>query len=154
MQIYAHTAGNEDPELIEVEDTVLVRELVVGHEGDMLWIEEQDEVLDLDTTLVAAGMQHRHHVHRGRCHRVDVRVRYGGEHRSEAFGPSATIGRVFRWVTEPEGFNLTAEERAKHVLALPGADHALDMSVHVGSLVDAGECAVVLDLIPKERFEG
>ncbi len=153
MELYVHSEGQEDPELVV---TATVAALVVVREGDdveMIWIEDAEEPLELDITLEAAGVGHRHHVHRGRCRRVDVRVRYNGD-RSHDFPPSATVRRVFEWATGPKGFNLTPEEKAKHVLALPGADHALDRSVHIGSLVTRGSCDVVLDLAPKERFEG
>lgn len=155
MEIYVHSVESEDPKLIKIEATMLVRELVVGREGEAVWIEEQDEALDLDITLEVAGLKNRHHVHRGHCRQVEVVIRYGGEPpRSRTFSPSATIDRVFKWVTGPEGFNLTPEQSVKHMLILPGADHALDKSVHVGSLVKEDKCEVSLDLAPKERFEG
>jgi hypothetical protein len=158
MELYVHSEGNEDPDLVEVESSGTIRELVVVREGrdgqELIWAENGDEPLELDITFEAAGIAHRHHVHRGRCRRVRVLVRYGGDTRPHDFPPSATVARVFDWACGPLGFNLTPEQRAKHVLAVPGADHALDPGVHIGSLVSAGSCEVVLDLAPKERFEG
>lgn len=81
-------------------------------------------------------------------------MRYGGVDHTHFFGPATTIRRIFEWATGKDGFNLTDEQRAKHVLALPGADHFLGWTVHSGSLVPAGTCAAVLDLDPKARFEG
>jgi hypothetical protein len=156
MEIYIHTAGHEDPELIVVEATTTVRELLLvgdGQGAELLMIEEVDEPIDLDVTIEQAGIHHRHHVHRGRCRRVDVRVRYNGD-KSQVFHPVATIRKVFDWATGPDGFNLTPEQKAEHVLALPSADHFLDWEVRVGSLVSSGSCDVVLDLAPKSRFEG
>ena len=156
MEIYIHTAGREDPDLIEVEDTIPVRDLLTIREGggaELIMIEESDEPIDLDITIAAAGIHHRQHVHRGRCRRVDVRVRYNGDHNHQ-FHPVARIRQVFEWATGPEGFNLTPEQKAEHVLALPGADKYLDWEIRVGTLVTPGSCDVVLDLAPKSRFEG
>ncbi len=146
MEIYVHTAGREDPELIEINETVVVRELLaVGQDpadAELVMIEEQEEPVNLDMTLVAAGIGHRHHVYRGRCRRVLIRVRYNGD-KSHEFHSAATIRRVFDRATGPDGFNLTPAERVKHVLALPGADHFLDWDVRVGTLVTTGTCDVV-----------
>jgi hypothetical protein len=156
MEVYRHSQGNEDPELVDIEATALVRELLIiedGDGGDQIWIEEQDEAVELDITLESAGIHHRHHVHHGRCRTVDVQIRFNGE-RTRNFRQIFTIRQVFDWATGPGAFNLTPEQKAKHVLALPGADHFLDGNVRVGSLVTAGTCGVVLDLLPKERFQG
>jgi hypothetical protein len=157
MEIYVHSTRDEEPRLVVIEASATVSELVGAADGEetvLIWLEEADEPLELEITLEDAGARHRHHVHRGRCRRVEVRVRYGGRDAERSFSPAATIERAFAWATGPEVFNLTAEERAKHVLALPGADHFLAWTVHVGSVVEAGTCATVLELAPKERFEG
>lgn len=155
MELYVHSVGSEEPELIKVEATLLIRELVADRDGEEVWIEEQDEALDLDITLEEAGLENRHHVHRGRCKRVEVSIRYGGQvTHSHIFPPSTTIERVFNWATGPEGYDLTPEERVKHMLIVPGADHALDKTVHLGSLLQDNKCEICLDLAPKERFEG
>lgn len=61
---------------------------------------------------------------------------------------------MYRWASGPHAANLSPEQAAKHVLAVPGADHFLADSVHIGSLAQPGSCAVTLDLLPRERFEG
>jgi hypothetical protein len=157
MEIYIHSAGREDPDLIEVQADARVRDLIEVRDGDdaeLIWIEDGDEPIELDITVEATGLSHRHHAHRNRCRRVDVRVRFGGNDRSHDYAPSTTIGRIFEWATGESGFDLPAEQRPKHVLAVPGADHFLAKSVHIGSLVTAGSCDVVLDLDAKVRFEG
>ena len=155
MEIYVHSSESEDPILVEVEVGSTVRELAVVVEGDeSIWVEEGEEPLVLDVTLEQAGIGHRHHVHRGRCHRVEVRVRFNGAHHARHFSPAVTIARVYAWATGPEAFQLTPEQRANHMLALPGADHGLDGGVHIGSVVARGTCEVTLDLEPKGRFQG
>jgi hypothetical protein len=153
MELYLHTAGSEDPELIELEPSQTVGNLA-GDPQELIWLENSEEPLAPELTLEDAGVEHRGHIHRGRCREVEVRVRYGGREHNETFRPAATIERVFRWATGEDAFDLTPPERAKHVLALPGADHFLAWNVHIGSLVEPGTCSVVLELAAKERFEG
>jgi hypothetical protein len=152
MQIYLHSEGHEDPELVEVDETITVKEFLVDRDGELLWIEEVDEAVAADLTFVAAGIEHRGHVHVGRCAKVEVSVRYGGETKKRKFAPTAHIRKVVKWATGPDGFNLSEDESAKHILELPGSDHRVPDRTHVGSV--AHDCALVLDLRPKIRHEG
>jgi hypothetical protein len=154
MELFIHTAGKEDPDVVEVEETSLVRELLTSEDDGRIWIEEVDEEVALDTTFAEAGIRQHHHVHRGRCARVEVVVRYNGENFTHTFGPGATIKKVEKWAFGNKAGALSPDQAAKHVLALPGADHFLAATVHVGSLVTAGACQATLDLLPRDRFEG
>jgi hypothetical protein len=154
MELFIHTAGKEDPDVVEVEETLLVRELITGEDDGRIWMEEVDEEVTLDMTLADAGIHHHHHVHRGRCARVEVVVRHNGENFTHTFGPGTTIKTVEKWAFGDKAADLSPDQAAKHVLALPGADHFLAATVHVGSLVAVGGCQVTLDLLPRDRFEG
>ena len=158
MELYVHLAGKEDPELVDLPETTVVQELVASAEADaaqeLIWLEDADDPLEPSATLEAAGLKHRAHVHRGRCRRVDVNVRFNAVAKSREFSPASTAARVLKWATGKQGFDLTPAEAAKHTLAVPGADHALDPRVHMGSLVGPGSCEILLDLVPKARFEG
>lgn len=81
-------------------------------------------------------------------------VRYNGEKYEHPYGPATTIKTVEEWAFGPKAAGLSPEQAAKHVLAVPGADHFLEDGVHVGSLVTPGSCEVVLDLLPRSRFAG
>lgn len=154
MEIYLHKQGTE-LQLIEVKETTTVRQLIDVHGldgGGEAWVEDVDEVLETEVTLIEAGIPERGHVHVSRCHKIDIRVRYGGDSKSKEFAPSATIARVFKWATGKEGFDLTKTERAKHTLGICDTQTEPDKSEHVGSL--ASDCGLCLDLAPKERFEG
>jgi hypothetical protein len=158
MELHMHEAGKEGPHLVELEPTQTVAEVggksAEGEEFE-LWLEDEDEPLDRSQTLEQAGIGDRQHVHRSRCRRIVVTARYAGREPIEKpFGPAKTIKQVFHWATGEHGFPLTPEQRAKHVLALPDADHYLAWTVHVGSLADPATCSVTLELYPKERFEG
>jgi len=154
MELFIHTPGNEHPEIIEVQVTALVRELLaVSDPQGHIRIEEVNEEVDLDITVETAGLGHHHHVHRGHCHQVEVLLRFNGNHEHN-FGPSTTIKTVEKWAFGPKVADLSPEQVAKHVLAIPGADHFLEGGVHIGSLVIPGSCEVVLDLLPRSRFAG
>jgi hypothetical protein len=154
MELFVHTPGSEHPETIEVEATALVRALLLDTEPDgSIWRQEVDEEVDLDLTLEAADISHHHHVHRNRCHRVEVVVRFNGDHEND-YGPATTIKAVEKWAFGPKVADFSPEQAAKHVLALPHADYFLEAGVHIGSLVTPGSCAVTLDLLPRSRFEG
>ena len=153
MELFIHTPGNEAPDVVEVEETILVRELLTDDDG-RIWIEEVDQEITLDVTLADAGIRHHHHVHRGKCARVEVVVRYNGENFTHTFGPGTTIQTVEKWAFGEKAADLSPDQAATHVLALPGADHFLAATVHIGSLVSAGACRVTLDLLPRDRFEG
>jgi hypothetical protein len=156
MELFTHTAGNEHPEILdEVEVTALVRTLLVeGDRDGHVWIEEVDDEVDLDITFEAAGIGHHHHVHRGRCRRVEVAVRFNGTSFEHTYGPARTIKRAEKWAFGPKVADFSKEQAAKHVLAEPGADHFLEDGVHIGSLVKPGSCTVTLDILPRSRFEG
>lgn len=88
MELFRHEEGREDPEVIEVEATATVRELLVANDDDRgIWIEEIEEEVDIDLTLEAAGFHHRHHFHRGRCRHVKVVIRYNGTEMERTFHP-------------------------------------------------------------------
>lgn len=155
MEVFVHSSGNEQPEVVEIEEVALIRTLIVESEPDSgIWLEEIDEEIDLDITIEVAGIRHHHHVHRGHCRRVKVTVRFNGVSHEHEYGPATTIKTVRTWACGPHAFKLSPVEAAKHVLAIPGADHFLDDGVHIGSVTTEGTCVVTLDLLPRSRFEG
>ncbi len=156
MELFQHTEGGEAPEVVAVEPTAKVRTLLLETEPDHgVWIEEIDEEIGLDLTFEEVGIHHRDHVHRGRCRRVKVIVQFNGADFTHEYGPGSTIETIYHRASGDEAGNLSAEQKAKHVLALPGADHYLADGVHVGSLLTpGGPCEVTLNLLPRDSFGG
>jgi hypothetical protein len=154
MRIYVHTSNAEDPKIVEVEPGGTVAELVKTVGGELIWLEDVDDEIDQSITLESAGVKELSHVHVGRCKKIEVSVRFGGETKTRKFAPSARIRRVTKWATGPNGFDLSEAEAEKHVLELPGADHRVPDRTHVGSIANPKTCSVVLDLQPKVRHEG
>ena len=129
--------------------------LLVDAEPDgKVWIEEVDEEVNLDLTFEEAGIRHRHHVHRGRCPRVKVVVQFNSRDFTHEYGPNTTIQDGLPLGLGRKAADLSPEQKAKHVLALPGADEFLADGVHIGSLVTPGTCEVTLNLMARDAFGG
>ena len=156
MELFLHADRGEDPEIVVIDATAQVRTIILESEpGQGVWIEEVDDEIDLDLTFEEAGIHHRHHVHRGRCRRVEVVVQFNAVDFTNEYGPGTTIKTVYHWASGDKAANLSPEQKAKHVLALPGADHFLGDGVHVGSLLTpGGHCEVTLNLLPRDSFGG
>jgi hypothetical protein len=155
MQIYIHRGETTELTLVEVEETITVRELAQAHGGNGadVWLQDEEGSLELDLVLTEVEITERSHVHISKkCKKISVTVRYG-EPLTKEFAPSATIAKVFRWATGEHAFKLTPTERAKHTLGICGTNTAPDRSEHVGSLAGP-DCTLCLDLAPTERFEG
>ncbi len=158
FEIYVHTEGTTELQLIPVSRTGHVRDLLATDEpavsGESIWLAEKEDPLDIGSSLDEAGITHRCHVHRGRCSSVKARVHHNGLVLDRSFAPSTHISRVYRWATGSDGFKLPSEEIPRHALVVRGTTEFLDVEVHVGSLVTSPRCDVDFDLVPKKRFEG
>ena len=150
MQIYVHEQ-NAELKLVEVEETITVEELASadGEEGaDFVWIEDAEEALETPTTLVAAGIDERSHVHISRCHRINVRMRYGGDSKSREFAPSATIAGSSSGRPASRASRTHFERARKHTLGICDTLTERDKSEHIGSLANR-ERSVALILLGK-----
>ena len=154
MELFLHSGVGEDPEIVEVEPTGKVAQLVQGEPDGKVWTEGVDEEIDLALTFEEAGIGNRHHVHRGRCRRVEVIVQFNSTDFTRQYGPGTPIKAVYQWASGAKAADLSAEQAAKHVLAVPGADHALAEGVHIGSLVTPGTCEVTVNLMARDAFGG
>jgi hypothetical protein len=116
-----------------------------------LFEEDVDEPLR-DDHLIRGGGEGAKILHRSRCRSVQVTVRYAGRSLERTFGPGSTLDRVKRWAERK--LDIGAADAAHLSLQLPGTTDRPPGSVHVGSLVTAGACALVLDLLPSDRVNG
>lgn len=157
MQLFLHSQGSGEAEIVTVEETSLVVTLVAEGTDHQIWTAEQEDEVQLGITFADAGIRHHHHVHRGHCHRLHADVRFmtdhGTEHKQDDVRPVATIGEVLDWAVGGDGFNLPVDKRPDYVLALPGAKEYLAADVRVITLVNE-ECTVHPDLLPKDHFGG
>ena len=122
MEVFVHSSGNEQPEVVEIEEVALIRTLIVESEPDSgIWLEEIDEEIDLDITIEVAGIRHHHHVHRGHCRRVEVTVRFNGVSHEHEYGPATTIKTVRTWAFGPNVVKLLASRRPPSTSSLSPA---------------------------------
>ena len=56
MELFVHTQGKEHPDILEVEETAVIRTLLAGEKDDgHVWVEEAEGELGLEVTLVATS---------------------------------------------------------------------------------------------------
>jgi hypothetical protein len=153
MRLYAHRAGQLDPEAIEIADGATLVDALDLEDGEVALLEDADEPLDATVTPEAAGVGDRAHVFRGPPRRIAVEVVFNAEQHAQSFSPSTRLDRVFRWATGKQAFDLSEADAAEHTLALP--DGSIPPSdAHLGSLDEATPGRLRFSLIPKHRFEG
>lgn len=156
MRVYVHQEGRLEAEAVDITETVVIGEAlgIVGDEGSVVMIEDEEEILDTTLTLQGAGVADRAHLFRGRRQRIEVVVSFNGEQREHVFAASVRVDRVFRWATGEHGFDLSKVDAAEHTLALAGSNVIPAGDVHLGSLDDRTPGHVAFSLIPKHRYEG
>lgn len=147
--------GHLEPVLYETHDgstvAAIKAALISEDEGEFLLFEEDADEPLLDHHLV------RHHgdgtkiLHRSRCARITLTVRYAGRTISRDFGPGSTLDRVKRWAERELGIDQT--DAAEMSLQIAGTQDRPDGSTHIGSLVQTC-CELSLDLLPSDRING
>jgi hypothetical protein len=147
MEVFVHKR-NEEIRIVDVTATINVRELVEQVDGadGHVWLEEQDEEIDLEITLAEAEIGDRSHVHVGHCKRVNASVRYNGVAKELEVSPASTLQSLFdRAVSKGVGFDLSESDRAEYTLQLSGTTEQPSLDEHVGRFVD-DNCSVRFDL--------
>ena len=154
FELFVHQRDKE-VELFKTDPGKSVEDVAVECTGEVafVWLEDETKPLDPKSTLLELGVTTGCHIHVSKCQGVLLKVRFGGATIEEKLSPSSTFDAILKWAASPEGFKLTDTESAKHLLLVCGTDDEIDRAEHLGSFVDSN-CAVCLDLVPKERFEG
>lgn len=152
-ELYVHRPRDERIALVPVTETMTVAEAVGLEHGEIVWIEETEEELQVTLTLVEAGIHHRGHVHVNRCRKADVNVTYNGTPKEHSFAPAVKVERVREWALSKKGFDIDPVDAADLFLVIGGTTIKVDLKDHVGSFVGA-DCEVVFDLISKPKTEG
>jgi hypothetical protein len=160
LTVFYQAEGLTSIEVIEIERETSIadlRELLVKKHGwpaeIVVFAEDLDDELD-PTVLVcefesSAGTK----LHAHRCRKVDVSVSYNGVALPYTYAPSATIVRI-KHHAAIDGFHLTEEAAAEHVLQVKGTTTQPKPSTHVGALVRHPDCCIIFDLVPKHRVQG
>lgn len=154
MKVFLHQRAIAT-EIVEVDLKLTVKEFGANCLGEVahVWLEGGAEPLDPEKTLEVIGITELCHIHISVCKAVDVKIRFGGDLLEGVFTPATSAESILKWAAGPKRFKLTDSEVAKHVIAICDTDTELDLADHIGFYAD-DYCAVCLDLLPKERFEG
>jgi hypothetical protein len=144
LTVHLHIPTTTEPEVVVVEATVLVRELLVGFDGHQVWVEEAAVPLELDVSLAAAGVGHGTHLHRGPCREVEVEVAVAADGREVAhrFAPSARAVTVAEWAAGQLGLGSPADLE----LVDGRSGQVVAPATHLGSVAEPGQCAVSFEL--------
>ena len=142
LVVYLHTPGRVEPEEVAIPPTALVEELVVGIEGDLIWIEEEENPLETRVMVIEARIGVGHHLFRGPCQEVELSVIAEGQRVARPFPPSTRVGTVARWAVE--AFGLTDTDDLAIIDRRTG--RTVEAGTHVGSLAQRGECSVALEV--------
>jgi hypothetical protein len=153
MKLYVHREGKLEPEVAEVDDATPLREALGLEKGESV-LREDGDALDADAKAADAGLSDGDHVFAGQGKKVTVVVNFNGEVREEKFPPSQRVERVFRWAVSKKGFELSDEDAAEHTFAVAATGAQPEFDAHVASLPRDDGGRVVLNLIPKHRYEG
>lgn len=155
VEVFIRREGLLEPILHETHDGATVAAikaaLAVDGEGEFFLFEEDADEPLLDHHLV------RHHgdgtkiLHRSRCKKIAVTVRYAGRAVSRDFGPGSTLDRVKRWAERKLGIDQA--DAAEMSLQIAGSQDRPDGSTHIGSLVQKC-CEIAFDLLPSDRING
>lgn len=162
IEIFVQGEGLPDTILVRIDGGSAVQDLITAAQGKGLdacsesavFLEDSDEPVRASCRLEEVGIGHRKRVHIHRCKKVKVTVNFNGRQIDRKFPPSATIKRVKRWATGPQGFELTKVDASEHALQICGSPERPDEDQHVGCLVTRPGCSICFDLVPKQRVEG
>lgn len=152
-QLYLHKQVQAEPQLIEVEETITIEELISRHgeAGHSAWAQDGDELII--TEVVIEVVEERGHIHIGPHREIEVTVRYETGDKSKPFKPGARVVTVLNWAEGEHGFNVPDSQRSSLGLFLRGSTTPLDKSELIGT-VATDEHRLHLTMQPVGRTNG
>ena len=134
----------------------LVEQVACKHQaqGDTLhFATEQSAVKVNDPRLVTeCAPEGILKVHCGCCAQVAVVVHYNDQTFSKDLLPATTVDTVKTLAAQE--FHVSAADAAELVLKIFGVNQFAPPRAPIGTLADASECKLVLDLLPAQRPQG
>jgi hypothetical protein len=156
MRNFIHTVGTTELVVVEHEPDTTAADIsaAYGTADSLLFVDGNDEPLAPTKTLSAAGVGDDSHLYVTRCKRVSATVNFKEDQNSHDFPPNVAMQPVFEWATGPKGFELSAIDKAEHMLVIADTETQVDEDAHLEAYIVGDECAAEFDLVPKHRFEG
>lgn len=151
-KLYLHKQGQTETELVEVEETITVEELIARHgePGHSAWAEDGEELVITELAIEAVG--ERGHIHVGPHRQIDVTVRYETGDKSREFSPGTRVLTVLNWARSEHGFDVPESQRGGLGLFIANSTTPLDHAEHIGVLTT--EHHLRLTLAPVSRPQG
>jgi hypothetical protein len=155
MRNFIHKAGTAELGVAEHDDSLTVAEVAAQHGAAdaLVFVDDGEEPADPELTLAVAGAGDDSHLHIARCPRVTAIVHFKEGTEQRGFPPNVVITAIYQWAAGPNGFKLSATDKAEHMLGITGTDTAADEDAHLEAYA-SDECTAEFDLAPKHRFEG
>jgi hypothetical protein len=161
IKLFIQVEGDERTELVELALGALVKDVLIAAQGrgllvpgaDALFFDEtNEEPLNGESSLEAAGIKDRSRFHIHRCRKIEVKVHFKAKSAERAFPPSATVARVHEWAAHR--FLPNDVDRTEHELQICETESRPKPDTQIGALAKHGNCSVCFDLVPTERVEG
>lgn len=145
---------------LEVEPNATIAQLkelvakATGAEGEVvLFIEDEDEPLEVDVVVKDVAGANGLKVHAHRCKEIAVAVTFNRKVARRKFKPGTTVAKVKKWAATKE-FGMTPDEAGEHLLQIVGTHDRPAPNTHLGTLVTHPHCQIGFDLVPDERVNG
>ena len=157
-EIFLHHCRGIATEFVNVDlDAITAEEFCSKHGNSesefRIWLQDAENPIDTDEVLSKAGVTERCHIIMTSCREIAVTIQQSGNRKEFHVAPSSTLQRIFEQATGENGFALTDDQRVNHELLQVTVEGTVNLEDHIGTI--AGEdCTVILELCPKERFEG
>ena len=156
-KILVHSEGSAEVALHDLGSEETAADLIGSVNGEVeeyaVWVGEEDAPVDPGTTLAALeGVTEGAEITVARRGAIHVTVTFNGD-RERDFRPQQKVRRVFEWAVGKDGFNIPADQRPEHELAVAGHEEAADPRAPVSFYADA-EREVTFILRRKDGFQG
>ncbi len=162
FEVFVQGPGIARPALVKVPADGRVADIVQAAKGKGLkqddeqnarvWLEDADDPLNAQATLVEAGVKARSRIQIHTCQRIHVTVNFNNDNKQHPFSPSATIAAVKAWAVQKFGLDQTAA--TEYVLQICGSTDKPAPDIEVGSLAEPGQCSACFDLVPQQLVQG
>ena len=162
VEIFIQGIGIPKPKIVKVPGQGNVQNLLdIAKENGLLpdigsdaqvWLEDQEEPLNLSSSLKDAGVTRRSRIHIHTCRKIHVTVNFQSETKQHPFSPSTTVRTIKQWADHK--FGLDEGTASEYVLQICESTIQPSEDIQIGSLVQPGQCRVCFDLVPRELIQG
>lgn len=162
FEIFIQGVGIPKPKLVKISGEGNVQDLLeIARENGLphdigsevqVWLGDQEEPLDLSSSLKDAGVTRRSLIHIHTCRKIHVAVNYQSQTKQHPFSPSTTVRTVELWAEDK--FQLSGSDASDYQLQICNSDEKPSGDVQIGLLVQPGQCQICFDVVTKPQIQG